>query len=107
MGIVREAPEWPLEIFEFAKSILTECKQTAQFQDLDTAILLFREAFVPRPDSRSMRMYALNNLAMGLLTGFDHLGRTEGLDEAISLSRETGAVRPDVFGRDTTTIRQM
>ena len=81
--------------------MLTECKQRAQLQDLDTAILLFREALVLRPNSRPMRMYALNNLAMGLLTRFDHLGRMEDLDEAISLARESGSIRPNVFGNDS------
>ena len=42
-------------------------------------------------------MYALSNLAMGLITRFDYVGRTEDLDEAISLAREFGAVTPDVL----------
>ena len=100
MAIVLDAPESALEIFEFAKSMFTECKQCAKLQDLDTAILLFREALVLRPNLHPMRMYALNNLAMGLLTRFDHLGHIEDLDEAISLARESGTVRPDVFGNN-------
>ena len=44
-----------------------------------------------------MRMYALNNLAMGLVTRFNHLGHTEDLDEAIALALESGVVRPDVL----------
>ena len=42
-------------------------------------------------------MFALNNLAMGLLTRFNFLGRTGDLDEAISLARGSGAVRLDVL----------
>jgi hypothetical protein len=41
--------------------------------NLDTAILLFRETPVLLPNSRLVRMYALNNLTMGLLTRFNYL----------------------------------
>ena len=81
--------------------MLTECKQSAPLGDLDTAILLFREALLQRPDSQPMRVYALNNLAMGLLTRFDHVGRTEDLDEAISLARGSGRGRPNVSRIDS------
>lgn len=40
-----------------------------------------------------MHMYALKkNLAMGLVTRFDHLCHTDDLNKAISLAREFGAV---------------
>ena len=45
-----------------------------------------------------MHMYALNNLAMALVTRFDYLGRSEDLDGAISLARESGTVSSDVVG---------
>jgi hypothetical protein len=78
--------------------MLTECKQSAPLGDLERAILLFREALLQRPDSHPMHPYALDNLAMGLLTRFNHLGRTEDVDEAISLAYGRGTVRPDVSG---------
>ena len=78
--------------------MLTECKQSVRLEDLDRAILLFRGALLQRTDSPPMRMHALNNLAMGLVTRFDHLRRAEDLDEAISLTRESGAVVLDVSG---------
>jgi hypothetical protein len=95
---VQDSPESALEKYEIAKSMLTECKQSAPLEDLDRAILLFREALLQCPNSYPMRPYALNNLVMGLLTRFDHLGRTEDIDEAISLANECGAVRPGVSG---------
>ena len=92
------SPESALEMYEFAKSMLLECKQSVRLDDLDTVILLFREALLQWPVSHPKRMYALNNLTMGLVTRFDHLGRTEDLDEAIALACESGTVRPDVLG---------
>ena len=38
---------------------------------------------------------------MGLVTRFDYVGRPEDLDEAISLARESGAVRSNVLGNDS------
>ena len=88
-------------MYALAKDLLTQCKQSALLQDLDEAISLFREALLQRPDPRIMRMYALNNLAMGLVTRFDYVGRPEDLDEAITLARESGAVRSNVLGNDS------
>lgn len=48
-----------------------------------------------------MRLNALSNLAMSLVTRFDHLGLTEDLDETISLPHEAGAIRPDALGNDS------
>ena len=45
-----------------------------------------------------MRMYALNNLAMALVTRFDYLGHSEDLDGAITLACESGTVSSDVVG---------
>ena len=97
-AVVQGSPESALEIYEFAKSMLIECKRSVPLDDLDTAILLFREALLQRPVSHPMRMYSINNLVMALVTRFDHLGRTEDLDEAIALACESGAVRPNVLG---------
>ena len=80
-------------MFTLAKDLLTQCRQAAALQDLDQAISLFREALLQHPDPHTMRVYALNNLAMGLVTRFDYLRRQEDLDEAISLGRELGAER--------------
>ena len=95
---MEESPESALAKYEIAKSMLTECKQSAPLEDLERAILLFREALHQHPDSHPMHPYSLDNLTMGLLTRFDHLGRTEDVDEAISLVYERGTVRPDVSG---------
>ena len=97
---MQDSPELALEKYEIAKSMLIQCKQSAPLEDLDTAILLFREALLQRPDSHPMRSHAINNLAMGLLTRFNHLGHTEDLGEAISLVRESGVVSPDVLGNN-------
>ena len=42
-------------------------------------------------------MFALNNLAMGLVTRFDLLRRPKDLNEAISLARESGALQSNVL----------
>ena len=94
---------WPLsestlQAYTLAKDLLTQCKQSALLQDLDEAISLFREALLQRPDPHIMRMYALNNLAIGLATRFDYLGLQEDLHQAISLIRESGVVRSNVLG---------
>ena len=102
MAIVQDStPESAVEMYELAKSVLTECKQSVRLEDLDTAIMLFREALLQRPDSHPVRAYALRNLGMSLVTRFDHPGRTEDLDEAISLVRESCVVRPDVSENDS------
>ena len=97
-AVVQGSPESALEMYEFAKSMLIECKESVRLDDLDTAIRLFREALLQRPASHPMRMYALHNLAMGLVTRFNLLGRMEDLDEAIALVCRSGTVRPDVLG---------
>ena len=85
-------------MYTLAKDLLTQCKQSALLQDLDEAISLYRDALIQHPDPHTMRMYTLNNLAMGLVTRFDYLGRQEDLDEAIYLARESGVVRSNVLG---------
>ena len=87
-------------MYTLAKDLLKQCKQSTQLQDLDEAISLFRDALLQRPDPHIMRLYALNNLAMGLVTRFDYLGRRGDLDEAIYLARESGVVRSNVLGND-------
>ena len=98
MAIVSGTLESALETYLLAMDLLTQCKQSALLQDLDAAISLFREALLQRPDPHIMRTYALNNLAMGLVTRFDYLGRPEDLHEAIYLARESGVVRSNVLG---------
>ena len=85
-------------MYTLAKDLLTQCKQSAALQDLDQAISLFREALLQHPDPHTMRTHALNNLAIGLATRFDYLGRPKDLDEAISLVRESGAALSKVPG---------
>ena len=76
MSAIQAPSESALEMYESAKAMLIEFKQSVRLEDLDRAIRLFREALFQRPVSHPMRMYALNNLAMGLVTRFDHqIGR--------------------------------
>ena len=88
--------ESALDMYKFARLALTEYKQSVRIQDLDRAIHLLHEALLQRPVSHPMHSYALNNLAMALVTRFDYLGRTEDLDGAIALAYVSGSVRSDV-----------
>ena len=94
-------------MYELAKSTLADWKKSARLGDLDAVILLFREALLQRQDPHPGRVYALHNLAMGLVTRFDHLSRVGDLDEAISLIRDSGAVpRPDDLGHASGNARR-
>ena len=98
MSAVQAPSESALEMYKFARSALTEYKQSVRIQDLDRAILLFHEALLQRSVLHPMRTSALNDLAMALLTRFDYLGCTEFLDGAIALVCESGTESSNVMG---------
>lgn len=76
------------KLFSLPSSILAERKQAAQRSDLNTVVLLLREALVQRPASHSRRSESLNALAAALVTRFGQMGQSEDLDEAILLRLE-------------------
>ena len=63
-------------------------------EDLDGAIILFREALDLRPQGHPLRSGALDILYYCLSAQFNELGEIQDLDEAIVLVREALSLRP-------------
>jgi hypothetical protein len=67
---------------------LEECKDTAPFSDLDTAIHLFRQVLEQRPAVHPLRADSLKDLARALSTRFSLTKKHEDLEQAILLRFE-------------------
>ena len=73
------------ELYDLANSILDECKQAAPLGDLETAILLFREALDRRPDFHPLHSDSRSNLAGALLIRFSYTNQRQDLGEALMM----------------------
>src|ERR1700679_4235683 len=64
-------------------------KQSGEWEDLDEAISLHRDALELQPAGHPNRSDSLNNLAVSLTTRFEQSGERQDLDEAIELFPES------------------
>ena len=82
-----------MSLNNLALDLSTRCTQLGEPQDLDTAIVLHREALELRPKGHPLRPSSLASLASHLSTRCERLARMEDLDEAIMLNREALSLR--------------
>ncbi|OCB87685.1 hypothetical protein A7U60_g5211 [Sanghuangporus baumii] len=75
--------------------VSTRYSRGGEVSDLETAILLSRDALEFCPEGHPDRSLLYYNLASFLLTRFNHSRRMEDLDEAISLHRTALELRPE------------
>ena len=80
------------KLYDLANSILGECGQAAPFGELNTAIILFREALDQRPGFHPLHWDSRSNLARALMTRFSYTNEQQDLSEALML---LGGVMPE------------
>ncbi|KAI9567902.1 hypothetical protein HD554DRAFT_2104593 [Boletus coccyginus] len=77
-----------MSLINFAIGLFTRYKQLGWMEDLDTAIVVSREALYLYPQGHPDRWRSLKNLARYLSNRYKQLGRMEDLEEAIILDQE-------------------
>jgi hypothetical protein len=76
------------QLYDFANSILEECKDAASLSDLITAIYLFNQVLHQRRAPHPLRSDSLKDLATALAKRFSLTHQREDLDRSISLRVE-------------------
>jgi hypothetical protein len=77
------------------RSLRAHFIQSGQYEHLDNASLLHREALELQPVPHPDRSISVNNLAMALRTRFRQSGQYADLDDAFLCNREALDLRPD------------
>jgi hypothetical protein len=73
------------ELSELAKTTLANFNQSAQLSSLDTAVMLYRNALLLRPNPHPKQLVSLGGLAAALYAWFCRTDDISNLDEAISV----------------------
>jgi hypothetical protein len=73
------------ELSELAKTTLANFNQSAQLSSLDTAVMLYRNALLLRPNPHPKQLVSLGGLAAALYAQFRRTDDMSSLDEAISV----------------------
>ena len=84
MSVSREDDE-STKLYDLANSILDECKQAAPTGELESAILLFREALDQRPGLHPLHLDSRFNLARALMARFSYTNQKQDLAEALTM----------------------
>jgi hypothetical protein len=71
-------------LHNLASSLVGRFEQSGQFEDLDEAISLLRDALELFPAGHLNRSDSLNNLAVSLIRRYEQSSQPKDLDEAIS-----------------------
>jgi len=83
-----QADQESSKLYNLANSTVAECMQEVQLSDLNTVVLLLREALIQRPAPHPRRLNSLGDLAAALVIRFAQTIQSEDLDEAILLRLE-------------------
>jgi hypothetical protein len=73
------------ELSELAKTTLADFNQSAQLSSLDTAVMLYRNVLLLRPNPHPKQLVSLGGLAAALYAQFCRTDDMSSLDEAISV----------------------